>query len=319
MKLYLIQGIEILVNKITSIEGIQNLTKLNFLDLSLNQIVSIDGIAYLIKLSYLYLNNNQIVTIQGIENLAELEQIRLRNNKIVSFQGIEKLMNLKGGIIDLRFNNIEDFKMSITLNLKTKFLLLTNNQYQLIKNYSFINFKNIELINLDNNKIQNVELMAFFSLSNLKFLSLKNNFLKRIYDFMFFNLNKFDISGNNVSIIWETSFKNVSMLYLDYSSLVTLKYLNARFFSVRFLDLGSQKIKILYESSLKGLYSKIDLSFNLLTSDSFETNSFGYLPDLREITLANNLITALDFNDAFQYNMSEIKLLNFENNKISTI
>ena len=156
-------------------------------------------------------------------------------------------------------------------------------------------------------------------MNSLKYLSLKNNSIKIIYDFMFSNLIWFDISSNNVSTIYETSLKNVSSLSIDYSSLVSFKDLSYDFFNLHILHLRNQKIIKINQNSLKGLYSKIDLSFNLLISRSFELNSFGYLPYLKEISFSKNLIDFLNFDNAFQFNMTEMKLLNFEMNKISSI
>jgi Leucine-rich repeat (LRR) protein len=228
------------------------------------------------------------------------------------------LTNLNSVSIDLRLNCIADMDSSRILSANTKFLFLMNNNFQRITNLIFINNEALEYINYDNNQIREIEPSAFFSLNRLTFLS-RNNSIKIIYDFMFSNFIHFDLLSNNVSIIYESSFKNVSSLYLDYSSLVVFKDLNYSYLKIQFLYLNNQKIERIIKNNLKGLYSKLDLSFNLLTSNSFEIHSFGYLPNLIEISFSNNLIAALDFNDAFQYNMSEIKLLNFENNKISTI
>ena len=118
---------------------------------------------------------------------------------------------------------------------------------------------------------------------------------------------------------FENSFKNVSSLYLDYSSLISFQDLSFSYFSIQFLFLGNQKIEKLVENSLKGSYTKLDLSFNLLSSSSFEMQTFGFLPNLNEISFSNNLITDLDFDDAFQFPMAEINLLNFQHNQISSI
>jgi hypothetical protein len=142
--------------------------------------------------------------------------------------------------------------------------------------------------------------MAFFSLNNLKYLSLKNNSIKVIYDNLFyFNDCEIHMTGNNVSVINENSFRSISTLYLDYSSVISFKDLDYRYFSVQLLYLSNQKIVKLYKKSLKGLYFKIFLDNNLLSSNSFEMDSFGYLPNLIEISFAKNIIKSLDFNETF--------------------
>ena len=265
------------------------------------------------------MSNNQIDSIRGFEKLKNLKRLYLISNQLNSIQGVEKLENFYYVTIDLRFNNLFDTDKIAILNNKTKFLFLMNNRFQKILSNSFLNLDGIESINLDNNQIQHVEPMAFYSLNNLTYLSLNNNSIKVIYDFMFSHFIQLHLISNNVSFIFETSLKEVSSVYLDYSSLVYFKHLKLSYFCSRFLYLGNQKIENLIENTLKGLYSTIDLSFNLLTSSSFETHSFGYLPNLNEISFANNLIEYLDFSEAFQFNMTSLKLLDFEKNKISSI
>lgn len=136
---------------------------------------------------------------------------------------------------------------------------------------------------------------------------------------MFSNIIELHISENIISLVKENSFNNVSSISLDYSSLVNFKDINYSYFRMQSLYLGYQKIIKIVENSLKGFYLKIDLSFNLLTSNSIKKDSFGYSPNLKEISFAKNLIEALDFDDAFQFNLTNLTWLDFENNKISTI
>jgi Leucine-rich repeat (LRR) protein len=319
-----IQGIEKLAqltklslsnNQIVSIRGIENLTQLIELSLSSNQIVSIQGIENLTKLTWLTLSSNQIVSIQGIQNLTQLTWLDLSSNRIVSIQGIENLINLF--TVDLRFNKIVDIKQNNISNNKAKFLILMNNCFKKISNYSLVDFQVVETINFDNNEINEVEPMAFYSLNNLTYLSFKNNSIKIIYDFYFNNRIHFDISANNVLFIYETSFKQ-SLLFLDFSTFILFKDLSFSYFNMYILHLGNQKIDKIMNNTFKGSFSKLDLSFNLIRSSSIEFHSFGYLPNLNEIYFTKNLIDNLDFNEAFQFNMTQMKLLNFDNNKISS-
>ena len=304
-------------NQIVSIEGFEKLTNLTTLDLSNNKIVKIQALENLTELTTLDLSNNQMESVQGVEKLTKLTSLDLSNNNLITIQGIEYLIKLIS--LDLRFNKIYDIKFNRILNNNTKFLMLVNNDFQKIRNYSLINFQSIKMINFDNNQITDVEPMAFFSLNNLTHLSLKNNSIKIICNHYFFNLIQFDISGNNVSFITEISFKQVSSLNLDYSSLHTLENIDYTYFNVQFLHLDNQKIEKLFKNTIKGLFSKLDLSSNLLTSVSFEVDALDYLPNLNEILFSKNLIKSLDFNEAFKFNMTKTKLLNFENNKISSI
>ena len=219
-------------------------------------------------------------------------------------------------------------------NKITKFLFLMNNNFQKIKNFTFIDLAAIEVISLDNNLIKVVEPMAFFSLYNLKYLSLNNNSIKTVYDYKFSSLTQFRIFSNNLSFIYETSFKNVSSLYLDYSSLIHFRDLNCEYFSMQSLYLGNQKIKkikLLLVFLFFGLFSKLDLSFNLISSSLhylilnsksislIGDHSFFNLRSLETLILSNKNIN-LENNTSVIFNaLANIKLLNLSFNLIEFI
>ncbi|MFX0102149.1 MAG: leucine-rich repeat domain-containing protein [Candidatus Hodarchaeota archaeon] len=82
--------------KITSIEGLKDLTKLEELILRKNRITEIDGLDSLGKLKVLDLSENRdIKKIEGLDNLVELEELNLNCTYIYNIWGIENLVNLK--------------------------------------------------------------------------------------------------------------------------------------------------------------------------------------------------------------------------------
>ena len=85
------------------------------------------------------------------------------------------------------------------------------------------------------------------------------------------------------------------------------------------LDLGQNKIESLYSNTIKGHFSRLVLDDNLIKKSSFETNSFGHLPVLREISFSKNLIEQLNFQHAFEFNMTRVETLNFKHNKIDSL
>ncbi len=72
-------------NQISKIEGLTNLTKLKKLDLQYNQISKIEGLENLINLTSLNLSHNQIRQIEGLDTLSSLEFLKLNANQLSLF------------------------------------------------------------------------------------------------------------------------------------------------------------------------------------------------------------------------------------------
>jgi len=106
------------IKLISDIEGLnKENSNLEELDLSINVISKIDGIENLSKLTNLKLNRNQIDEISGLEKLQNLKALDLSNNKITEIKGIEKLINLKK--LTLKNNQISEInKLDNLINLE---------------------------------------------------------------------------------------------------------------------------------------------------------------------------------------------------------
>ena len=82
-------------NQLTSVKGLEKLTKLKELFLSDNQLTSVKGLEKLTQLKELYLSNNQLTDVKGLEKLTQLEKLHLTNNQLTDVRGLEKLTQLK--------------------------------------------------------------------------------------------------------------------------------------------------------------------------------------------------------------------------------
>ncbi|WP_281321937.1 leucine-rich repeat domain-containing protein [Flavobacterium aestivum] len=105
-------------SEIKKIEYLDDLKKLEVLDLSETEISKIEGLEGLSNLTMLNLATNNISKIEGIKNLKNLEYIDLRNNKFSvieedSFIGIEKEC-----IVDIGFNDVIDYNIKNPKNIK---------------------------------------------------------------------------------------------------------------------------------------------------------------------------------------------------------
>ena len=83
------------------------------------------------------------------------------------------------------------------------------------------------------------------------------------------------------------------------------------------LDLGQSNISTLYENTIKGKFKTLSLEDNILSV--FERSSFNEMPNILEISFAKNLITSLDFQDAFRCKLTTLFKLNFKFNRIVSI
>jgi Leucine-rich repeat (LRR) protein len=100
--------------KITSLEGIENCTKLTWLSVGNNKLTTLTGIEKCINLKYLYCYNNQLTSLKGIENLSKLEELNCNNNQLTSLKGIKHLSKLEYLDCDdnqLPLNNYKNMKV----------------------------------------------------------------------------------------------------------------------------------------------------------------------------------------------------------------
>jgi len=67
---------------ITSLEGIELLVNLEYLDCDVNLLLSLKGIDNLSKLQRLYCYNNKLTSLKGIEKLNNLQYLNYHNNPL---------------------------------------------------------------------------------------------------------------------------------------------------------------------------------------------------------------------------------------------
>jgi len=96
------------IKNISEIKGLENLTKLEVLNLWNNQISDIKGLESLLYLWDLNLAGNSITEIKGLETLLYLKKLSLGGNTISEIKGFEALVNLE--VLFLPLNPIETLK-----------------------------------------------------------------------------------------------------------------------------------------------------------------------------------------------------------------
>jgi Leucine-rich repeat (LRR) protein len=278
---------------------IQNLKELNDLRLDSNKIQSIKELENLTGLFTLYLNANQIQFVEGIEYMTRIFFLDLSSNQIQLIKSLS---------FDSRYEYVEliDFKM---------------NKVKSLSKFTFANLSELTVIYLDMNLIETIETNSFYNLPKIQLISLTNNQIKSIEEFSFqylnilFNLNSF--GNQNLSLISSNSFSNLNDCRFSYEAFILLKKYDYSWFKMKSLDLGKNNIKVVLENTIKGTFSKLILSENLIFF--FERNSFGYLAELTEINLSRNLIRKLNFDFAFEHTLPMLEVLGFSSNKIQSI
>ena len=153
-------------------------------------------------------------------------------------------------------------------------------------------------------------------------ISLKNNRLKSILNHAFFGINQanfVDFFGNfDLNDISLDSFHGINEAHISYESFLHLysKY-DFSYFELNTLNLAQNNINTLRRDSIKGTFSQLILDVNSLSH--FEIDTFGFLPNLKEISFLKNQIKSLNFANAFRFVLSNMEKLIFKYNKITSI
>ena len=81
-------------NNIDKIKGIDNLTKVRWVDFNYNNISKIENLENLVSIEDLSLGGNKIEKIENLRHLVRLESIALFNNNITRIEGLKGLKRL---------------------------------------------------------------------------------------------------------------------------------------------------------------------------------------------------------------------------------
>ncbi len=144
-------------NKLTTINGLTNMTNLKEVSLKNNQIKSIDPLFYKNKIHSISLSNNRINNLMPLSTMSALLKVKdlkldLSSNKITSTQGISSMRNISN--LNLSDNSISNIGDIASLH-KLKELNLDNNFIQDISNLKWAT--NINQLSLKENSIEDVQ------------------------------------------------------------------------------------------------------------------------------------------------------------------
>ncbi|AZR72908.1 hypothetical protein BBF96_05590 [Anoxybacter fermentans] len=227
---------------IDSLEGIEYLTSLTWLDLSDNNISDISYLAELSNLVYLDLRSNSISNISPLANLINLEQLDLSNNLISDITSL-KLKNLTE--LNLAGNLITDISVLSGLTALNK-LTLSDNQINDIRDLS--DLTNLIELDLSGNQIDDISVFEYFNLKNMEKLDLSENKLSNIDGLVWLgdgNLKEIDLSGNQIGDINVlhvlTQLEKINLSYNQIRDIGVLGELT----NIRELDLSHNVIEVI--------------------------------------------------------------------------
>ena len=196
---------------VTSLGGIEKLTRLEELRVSLNRITDLAPLAGLRNLRILSLGTNQIVDITPLAGLVQLEFLALDFNKIVDLSALSGLINLRE--LGLAHNPIGSLEPLSGL-FRLKRLVLTQNRLGDISALSTL--ADLEALFLDRNRIE--DLGPLGGLFNLRELGISLNRISDLSDLE--NLRKLErLFANNNQIADPRSLaSNQALTHLQLSN-----------------------------------------------------------------------------------------------------
>ncbi|XP_061669928.1 leucine-rich repeat and immunoglobulin-like domain-containing nogo receptor-interacting protein 1-B isoform X2 [Syngnathoides biaculeatus] len=159
---------------------------------------------------------------------------------------------------------------------ETKLLDLSKNRVKLLGPEEFINYPQLEELQLNENIISSIESGAFSNLMNLRNLGLRNNQLKLIQLGVFTGLNNLthlDISENKIVIL--------------------LDYMFQELYNLRVLEVGDNDLVFISPRSFHGLSNLETLNIEGYKLSSVPTDALSHLHNLLSLRLRYLNITAI--------------------------
>ena len=278
-----LETLDLAINEISRIEGLEKLTNLQSLNLRGNQIRSIERLEKLTKLQSLNLWKNRITSIEGLEELTKLQSLNLSDNQITSIEGLEKLTNLKS--LDLSDNQITSIEGLEKLT-KLQSLLLWRNR--ITSTEGLEKLTNLQSLNLSDNQITSIE--------GLEKLT---------------KLQSLDLSGNQItSIEGLEKLTNLQSLHLWRSRITSTERLE-KLTKLQSLDLSGNQI-----TSIEGLEKLTNLkSLNLSDNQITSIEGLEKLTNLKSLDLKGNQITGIEGLEK----LTKLQSLDLSGNQITSI
>lgn len=176
----------------------------------------------------LKINDSLISNLNLLNNIKNLEQIELISCYILTMPVLDNLRNLS--LLRIEQNFITHLNQSNYFSKSIKFLYLINNGISVIKNQTFANLVNLEILDLSLNKIIHLDLEFNVQQPKELKISLASNNPSKVIDFKRLILNSdkkiavsIDCKGSNFKSlpIFQNYTKSKKKQFVFYSKILT--------------------------------------------------------------------------------------------------
>lgn len=303
-------------NKISNIHSITQLNPqdnlhLIFLDLSLNRLISLIGIDKLTTVSFLNLSHNYISDDQltHLTPLNNLKQLNLSNNNLKNGTIAKIIADMKSiERVNLNNNNIESLTFTsanyslIQLDIDSNKLIslsfsknclnslthlsINNNKLNLVS--PITNLPQLSYISIESNSIQNISLHL---LMKLKCVKLNNNAIQK-YAALNSSVEIIEVANNNLSEFYLSNTNNcLKSLLLNNNKLeqIAIDDNNNSNQTIEFIDLANNSFKQVSFLNCLPKLIRVNFAFNQLNNLNEVLRVLKELKSLRELNLIENL------------------------------
>lgn len=286
-----ITDLDVAVEQIEDLGGIEYLTALSYLDLHFTNVSVLDPLAFLTELVYLDLSkgpgHTKISDITALSNLEKLVELNLSDNEVQDLGPLYWLGDSDHNVLttlDLSKNRISDVAaLRILFNLQQ--LNLAHNMITDIEPLTSLDY--LTDLDLSFNEIEELSVLEIEGLRTLEKLNLGHNLLTDLKDLTWIwgrSLIELDLSSNDINDINDIyGFFDLQVLNLSNNRVTDLSVL---YFlkDLRVLNLSNNLVE-----DITNLAEMKDLEY-LYLNDNFLRNieTLLLLPNLKEVTLMNN-------------------------------
>lgn len=295
------------------------------LDLSFNPLKKLNNNLFTncLYLKYLNLSNAEIEVIRksALNGTSQLEDLNLSHN-LLNSNKFNLLLSQDSLILNLENNSISDLDEFVIVS-SIKKLNTKHNQIQTLKNHTFDNNNELEILDLSHNKIEIIQTEAFQNLNKLEILILKHNNLSKIQDYVFYpliTLKILDLSNNPLKILSPQAFNFnnlIETLNISFYEVVpnySFVYLNY----LKILNLIDSNLLLIKNFSLIGLRNLNEINLINVQIKQIESGTFFDLIRLNEIDLYN-FFKEVEILKSQTFIGLRIKFLDFSGMKVNQI
>ncbi|EAC3775130.1 LPXTG cell wall anchor domain-containing protein [Listeria monocytogenes] len=270
--------------KVASIQGIEYLTNLEYLNLNGNQITDISPLSNLVKLTNLYIGTNKITDISALQNLTNLRELYLNEDNISDISPLANLTKMYS--LNLGANhNLSDLS---PLSNMTGLNYLTVTESKVKDVTPIANLTDLYSLSLNYNQIEDISPLA--SLTSLHYFTAYVNQITDITPVAnMTRLNSLKIGNNKITDL--SPLANLSQLTWLEIGTNQISDINAvkDLTKLKMLNVGSNQISDISVLNNLSQLNSLFLNNNQLGNEDMEV--IGGLTNLTTLFLSQNHIT----------------------------